>query len=276
MNGGFSSDLEKDMLEQPDYSVMDQPEILQGMFYPRKDWWPPPSGASDHLVPVDLDVSIHCRFYPCGHGAPSILFFHGNGEVVCDYDSIAAIYNEAGINLFVADYRGYGASGGLPTFASMIADARAIFKSFRTILESNGYCNPLFVMGRSLGSHSAAELAARYPEHLSGLIVESGFASMGRMWRRLSSRIDPSQLEKVAEAHQRKIRSIALPVLILHGEWDTLVSPAAAKEFCEEVSSRDKQLVTIPGAGHNDIILVGMEQYFSALKEFVFAHAGEG
>jgi len=276
MHGGYGNELENDMLDQPDYSIIDQPETLQTMFYLRKDWWPLPSGASDHLVPVAAGVSIHCRFYPCGYGTPSILFFHGNGEVVCDYDGIAPIYNEAGINLFVADYRGYGASSGSPTFASMITDAHAILRSFRAILESNSYRNRLFVMGRSLGSHSAAELAARCPEQLSGLIVESGFASMGRMWSRLSSRIDASRLEKIAEAHRRKIQSIALPLLILHGEWDTLVSPVAAEEFYEEVSSQDKQLVTIPGAGHNDIMLVGMERYFSALKEFVFSHSGEG
>ncbi len=245
------------------------------MFYPRKDYWPPPFGASDDSVTVDAGVSIHCRFYPCDYEAPSILFFHGNGEVVCDYDGIAPLYNELGINLFVSDYRGYGISGGSPSFSHMIADSRAILQAFTDILESNGYFDRLFVMGRSLGSHSAAELAARYPAQLRGLIVESGFASMGRRWSRLSSRVDPDHLERMIEAHQRKIQSIALPLLVLHGEWDTLVSPVAAREFFEEVGSQDKKLVTIPGAGHNDIMLVGMEPYFSALREFVFTHSGE-
>ena len=273
MSGGFGPP--DDTQDQPDYSLMDQPQTLQVMFYPRKDYWPPPFGASDHFVLVDASISIHCRFYPCGEEAPSILFFHGNGEVVCDYDGIAPIYNELGINLFVADYRGYGASGGFPAFSTMIADSHAILKAFVEMLKSSGYPDLLFVMGRSLGSHSAAELAARYPEQLRGLIVGSGFASMSRMWSRLSSRVDPNLLTKMIEAQQRKIKSINLPLLILHGDWDTLVSPLAAQEFYEEVGSQDKKLVTIPGAGHNDIMLVGMEPYFSALREFVFANSGE-
>ncbi len=268
MSGGLGP---PDAQDWPDYSLIDQPQTLQVMFYPRRDYWPPPFDASDHFVLVDAGVTIHCRFYPCSEEAPSILFFHGNGEVVCDYDGIAPIYNDLGINLFVADYRGYGASSGFPSFSAMIGDCHAVLKAFTEILASNGRCDLLYVMGRSLGSHSAAELAARYPEQLRGLIVESGFASMGRMWNRLSSRVDPNLLTKMIEAHQRKIKSITLPLLILHGEWDTLVSPLAAQEFYEEVGSQDKNLVTIPGAGHNDIMLVGMEPYFSALKDFVFA-----
>jgi hypothetical protein len=37
------------------------------------------------------------------------------------------------------------------------------------------------------------------------------------------------------------------------------------------VGSKHKKLLTVPGAGHNDILVLGMQQYFAAIKEFVFA-----
>jgi len=254
---------------QPDYSILDQPEVLQFIFYPRGEWTPLPPGASDYLVPVDEGVSISCRFYPASAGSPCILFFHGNGEVACDYDGIAPLYNREGISLFVADYRGYGRSGGWPNFADMTADAHPIFNFFVNTVRSLGHSGTLFLMGRSLGTHSTLELASHYPEHLSGLIVESGSANMARLLRFLSTPVDPDRLRNLEEAVAARVRSITLPILILHGEWDTLIPPSYAYYLFETVGSEVKRLEIIPGAGHNDIMLVGMDQYFSAIKEFV-------
>jgi hypothetical protein len=76
---------------QADYSILDLPEILQFIFYPRRDWDPPPPGASDFLVPVGEGVSISCRFYPAGVGSPCILYFNGS-ELACEHDWIAQLY----------------------------------------------------------------------------------------------------------------------------------------------------------------------------------------
>ena len=39
--------------------------------------------------------------------------------------------------------------------------------------------------------------------------------------------------------------------------------------FHERLATDDKQLVIVPGAGHNDISWVGRELYFDALARFV-------
>jgi len=256
-----------------DYSLLDQPHILQSVFYPREDYTPPPRNASDHSAAVEKDISIGCRFYPASESAPSILYFHGNGEVVSDYDDVAVLYNRIGINLFVADYRGYGQSGGTPTFSSTVADAHSIFKYFRDTLKSSGYSGPLFVMGRSLGSLSATELAASYPKELQGLIIESGFASAGKFLRYLGTSAPSARLEEFEKANLDKLRSIIIPILIIHGEWDEIISFEQAEALYRNVGSKDKKLLRIPHAGHNDIMLVGMEQYFQAIKEFVSLNA---
>ena len=96
-----------------DYSPLDRPEISMNSFYPRRNWSSTPEGATDYAVQVEEGVSLSCRFFPAdadtaNDASPNILFFYGNGETASDYDGIAPIYNEVGINFFVADYRGYG------------------------------------------------------------------------------------------------------------------------------------------------------------------------
>src|SRR5262249_157568 len=82
-----------------------------------------PQGAADHLIQGAPGVSLGARHYRGDIGSPTILYFHGNGEVVGDHDSIAPLYHRAGLDLFVVDYRGYGRSGGKPSFAALVEDA---------------------------------------------------------------------------------------------------------------------------------------------------------
>ncbi len=219
------------------------------------------------MVDVEPGTRVSCRFYPATVGGPYILYFHGNGEVACDHDSIAPLYNRLGIGLFVADFRGYGRSDGTPTFANMASDAHPIFRFFLETVRSPGSSDQLFVMGRSLGAHSALELASQQPDQISGLIVESGAYGVSRMASRFG--LSPERVEELGDALSARIRSLELPALIIHGERDSLIPVSAGIELHREIGSEDKRLVIIPGAGHNDIMMVGTEQYFSAIEDFV-------
>lgn len=256
-----------------DYTPLDMPGISQTMFYPQEAWFPPPPGASDHLVQVAPGVSVSGRFYPHDRESPSILFFHGNGEIACQYDSIAPFYAGAGANLFVADFRGYGRSGGSPSFSAMLSDASAIFRYFQSFLASQQFTGPLFVKGRSLGCHSAVELAARYQGELRGLISESGSAAIERMIQRWGLPSESAPIQELVRLHGEKLRSISLPILVIHGEQDELIPLEAAVALCEAVGSQGITLEVIPGAGHNDLLWMGLDQYFAAVKKFIAEHS---
>ena len=234
-----------------DYSSLDRPELLRILFYPRKDFTPPPPNSTDYLIRVEGNISIACRFYIHNQESPSILYFHGNGEVVSDHDCLAPLYNRLGINLFVADYRGYGSSGGTPNFTNLFADAHSIFKGFGKILREGHYSNETFVMGRSLGSILAVELAFHYERQIKGLIVESGFGSMGRMMTRLGFSMESLGINAAEFPNLAKIRGITLPTLIIHAEFDTIAPLAGAKELFEHAAAERKRMVIIPGADHN-------------------------
>lgn len=262
------------MFAPPDYSVLDRAGLGRTMFYPRADWQPAPAGATSHRFTVDEGVQIEARFYRYSVLAPTILFFHGNGEVASDYDEIAPFYRQSGMNLIVADYRGYGGSSGQPSFATMIADAHPILSAVRQLLTDGGFVGSLYVKGRSLGAHSAVELAAHYPEQLAGLITESGAAGVARMAGQLSAAGQGAIADELVQRHEAKVRGIHIPVLVMHGEIDELIPLATALAFYESlVAAPDRELVVIPGAGHNDILWVGFQQYFPAVSGFVSRHA---
>jgi hypothetical protein len=251
------------------YSLIDQPFLLQFIFYPRKDFTPCPGNAFDLSVKVGDDVSISCRFY-MGHQAwPWILFFHGNGEMMSDYDDISPFYHQKKINLAVADYRGYGASSGTPTLTDLVQDAHTIFKDVREELSRRNLRSNLWVMGRSLGSISALELAYYHQEEMKGLIIESGFPSVVRIMLHLGIPVHRMGLEKIDQECLEKIKRISLPTLIIHGKQDSLVPLKNAEEIFQYLGTQEKELFVVPSATHNDIMLVGFMGYFNTIQKFI-------
>lgn len=257
-----------------EFSLLDRPEVLLFVFYPRKDIpdRPMPDNVKSYLIPVDQHVFISCCFYAGDKAYPTILYFHGNGEIASDYEDIGSIFNQKGLNLFVADYRGYGRSGGTPTLTSMIKDVRPIFEGFKKVLQEEGYSGKLFIMGRSLGSASAIEVAYHYQSQLQGLILESGFASVFNLLEDLGMPVSAFGLKKQGEATGIELmRKISIPTLIIHGEHDHIVPPEEGKTLYASSGAQDKRLLIIPDVDHNTIFFGGMEQYLEALKDFTSA-----
>ena len=250
-----------------DYSALDDTGISMNAFYPRKNWSQAPTGASDHSVRVDDEVSLSCRFFPANDSGPTVLFFYGNGETANDYNNIAPLYNQTGHNFFVADYRGYGQSDGWPSFTKMLADSHLVLDYVVGMLADGGFTGRLFVMGRSMGRHSAFELAANRREHLGGVIIESGRPILGNFVYGLP----PQHGQALEDAYLAKVSSITMPSLVIHGELDELAPVQQAIEMHHAFQSADKRILTIPGAGHNDLLYHGLNEYFAAIKEFTGA-----
>jgi len=256
-------------------SILDRPDMLQFIFYPRKDMGGrrSVSNARDYRILVEEEVSIGCRFYVCKKDSPNILFFHGNGEIVSDYDDVAPLYNRIGINLFVADYRGYGFSGGTPTVTSMIGDAHKIFKAFIEILKEDDHTGKVFLMGRSLGSASAIELTHYYQKQIDGIIVESGFANIFELLKDIGFPVESLNLPEVAADYNlSKIRSISIPTLVIHAEYDHIVPLREGETIFDTVSADKKSMLIVPNANHNNIMILGINEYFRSIEEFVFSY----
>jgi pimeloyl-ACP methyl ester carboxylesterase len=250
-------------------SPFDAPEFNERLFFPRASTSAPPDGASDRRIVVDGAV-LHLRWHRPLPAAITVLLFHGNGEVVADYDRFAPLFADCGANLAVVDYRGYGLSTGTPTLRDALRDAPAVVED----LERAG-AQRLIVMGRSLGSASAAELYARARAHahdaVVGFIWESGFVDLGRLVARRGF-TPPAHMTDadVADFDARtKLRRGDRPLLILHGAEDTLIDPIEAQWAFYAAATQQKSQVRIPRRGHNDLSFD--PAYWKAVKDFVSA-----
>src|SRR3989339_706278 len=266
----FAAGKGKDMEQTRTYEKLDRPEVLAVLFYPRRDTTPPPVGAQDHLIEVEPGVVLGARFFlTADQAAINLLFFHGNGEVVADYDEAGPQYNAQGINFLAVDYRGYGQSTGTPTVTSLIRDAHHVLSWVQAWLAEQGRTGQLVVMGRSLGSVPAIELAAS-EKAVAGLIVESGIARTLPLLRTLGHNAHTLGLaEADGFGNLEKIAQVQKPTYILHAQHDQIIPLVQAEELQSVCAARSKEFQMIPGADHNNILALAGKLYFQAIKQFL-------
>lgn len=258
------------MVLRPDCALLDQPEALRTIFYPRRD--PEPADELDIFFPVADGIRLGARLHIAEKDSPVILLFHGNGEIASDYDRDSILYKEMGVSLLVVDYRGYGKSDGFPTASALLDDATAVYRQVRHVLAERGLDGSrLFIMGRSLGSAAAIEAASHAGDEIEGLIIESGFASALPFIKNKRGSL-PDDLKGGADgfANAKKISRLDIPTLIIHGQADRLLPVGHGKKLYESCGGEQKRLVIIPNAGHNNLLHRGRDLYFSALREFIF------
>jgi alpha-beta hydrolase superfamily lysophospholipase len=59
---------------------------------------------------------------------------------------------------------------------------------------------------------------------------------------------------------------IDLPTLIIHGEDDMLVPLEHARDLYDHPGTKEKELLVIHSATHNDVLIVGFKDYFKAIQ----------
>ena len=240
--------------------------MTERYFFPRAA-----APVSTTLVRVDgAELACSARR---DHGGPLLVHFHGNGEVVADYvPHLAAAYAERGIDTFFVEYRGYGASSGVPRLAEMLGDVPRVIDQLGVPLEQ------VFVYGRSIGSIYAIEAAHQRPG-IGGLILESGIADV---LERVLFRAQPEELgvtlqvleEQAARYfdHEAKLRSYPGPVRVLHARGDRAVDPSHAERNARWAPRGE--LTLFPRGDHNTIldfhardIIDAVEQLTRELRE---------
>jgi len=257
---------------------LDNPEILAVLFHPRPSQRTPlPDNTTDMDVVVDKGITLANRLFTADLEAPTLLFFHGNGEILADYDTIGPEFTGVGLNFVVTEYRGYGWSSGTPSASALLADAEHLYSHLKPALQAQGYSGPFFVMGRSLGAACAIDIAARHNDEpdFTGLIIDSGFARTLPLARTLG--LDPERLgitEENSFNNEAKISRVTKPTLILHGREDQLIPLQQAEYLMAACGARAKELQVIPGADHNSLFAVGGPLYFQTIKRFVDKSTG--
>ena len=252
-----------------DYSVLDNSDTSARSFHPLRGWSETPDGAVDYGVTMGDGTVLSSRFFAVGRQNPTVLFFYGGGENVARYDEIAPHYNGIGANFFVADYRGFGASTGSPSFNTILSDAHEVLDWLQETMRTLRFTGPLYVMGRSMGRHSAGELAITAAKRINGVIIESGRPNLGR----IAEGFDPAVTQALEDDYQARFFAIDIPALVIHGQWDESAPLADAVGMFNRLQTAHKHLEIVPGAGHNDLMYVGFQQYFNAIRGFMARYA---
>ena len=253
--------------------LIDNPSVSNIVFYPRKTKIPEKLESNTRVLKfaINDEISIGGFFFGIKKEFPTILLFHGNGEIASDYQYISDLFLECNVNLAVVDFRGYGFSSGEPYFTSLISDAMSIYDAFRDWLAEMNYLDSLFVQGRSLGSVCAAEIGAHNPSKLKGVIFESGFASifnmMTNLFRVSSPYLTPDSIKEYS--NDIRVQKFQVPTLLIHGTEDWIIPYSESQLLYQNLpNSVEKKLILIKEAGHNNILSFKQE-YFLPLSDFV-------
>lgn len=244
----------------------DTPEINSYVFHPRKDEYF--NDEKNFHVEVDKNTKIGGSFFQAKKTDPFILYFHGNGETVGDYNDLGSVFVENNINFMPVDYRGYGFSNGEPSIDNMIKDCEKLADFAYKFKIKNGFSGKFAVMGRSLGSASAIHLG-HTKNYIDAMIIESGFSDFKRLLKTIGGYNDNLKNYEDPLKNLYKIKNFLKPLLIIHGEKDEIISFSQGKALYEEASSHNKKLIKIKNAGHNTIFVVGLNTYFNSIIELL-------
>ena len=247
------------------------------IFFPERDLEGDPGQAGlefeDVFFTASDGVRLHGWFVPA-ESRTTLVWFHGNaGNIGHRVDNLSLLHRRTGLSIFIFDYRGYGRSEGDISEEGTYLDGQAALNYVRLEI-GRDLETDVILFGRSLGAGVAVEMAVR--NRVRGLILESAFSSVRGMAKRvyplLPSAVVASFLKTDYDSLS-KIRGVEAPLLVLHGDRDDVVPMEQGLELFE-AANEPKCFYTIRGAGHNDTYVVGGDEYFQTLREFVLDPTG--
>ena len=245
-------------------SILNHPIISERYFFPRYETFENP-----YFVECN-GIKLACYYQNNHPKAKTVIYFHGNGETVADYlDFFPLLFDQAGYNLLLFEFRGYGMSTGKPALVKMLADVECVIKKM------NISQNKIILYGRSVGSLYAIHAASIFPNAYA-LILESGIADIEeRIMIRLSSPTEinssSEELKQEFEKHfnsKNKLSAFKGKSLILHTVNDQLVSVSHGKKL-HEYLNQPKSIHLFERGDHNTIFTANQNEYFQILFDFL-------
>ena len=158
----------------------------------------------------------------------TILFLHGNAGSLENRIHKINHFNEMEINFLIISWRGFSGNDGKPTEEGLYKDARSAVK---WLLNKGVKKENIVIYGESLGTGVATEISQN--ENFAGIILESPFTSMVAAGKSKYPIFPIGLLLKDKYESDKKIKNIKSPVLVMHGEADTIVPFWMGKKIYE-------------------------------------------
>src|SRR5690242_637706 len=221
------------------------------MYFPDPARIPPAAAGLVGVAEIELraadGVTLIAWYAPAKEGAPTILYFHGNAANAANRADKIERIRQSGFGVFYLNNRGYGGSGGRPTEAANVADARAAYDH---LIARGVPAERIVAFGESLGSGQAVRLAAE--RRVAAIVLEAPLTSTVDVGRRVYFWLPLRWLVADRYDNERSIRAVRAPVLILHGERDQVI-PVAMGRRIYQAANEPKRIELFAEGGHNDL-----------------------
>lgn len=218
------------------------------LFHPTKPVGPPSAHGLKGFEEVRFGAGDGVTLTGWLHEAPkrdkAVIFFYGNADSLAPYAGFFQKFADAGYSALGVNYRGYGGSEGVPSEDGFYKDADAAldFMKARGVVAEN-----VTLIGRSMGTGVVVDLASRNKVRAVALI--SPYTSIVNRAAELYWFLPVRLLSKYLFASIDKIDEVEAPVLIVHGDHDTLI-PLLHAETLYAAAKEPKRMEVFAGADH--------------------------
>lgn len=226
--------------------------------------------AKGHVAETDQELEAKLA-----EGRPVVLYFGGNAANRRYRTLEVAVLADAGADVLIFDYRGYGDNLGEPTEAGLARDARAAwrFATETKKIESRR----IVLFGESLGGGVAVGLASELSQKKdppAGVILRSTFNSLTDAGAYHFPWLPVRWLLFDRFSSEQRIRDVTCPLLQFHGRRDTIIPLQLGKKLFaaapeKSASGIAKQFVELPKADHNDVMESSGTDVSRAVRNFL-------
>jgi len=214
-------------------------------------------------------------FFPAeGEVLGTVVHFHGNAQNMTAHYPCSAWLAAEGYNVFIFDYRGYGASGGKATLEGLVKDGAAALDHALKLPGASP--DKIIVLGQSLGGAVAvAALAGSKTVKPAALILEGTFYSykgvasevFRRRWYSWPLMWLPYLAVSGKYAPSDGISGLTGPKLFIHSKKDRVV-PFSQGLKLYEAAPEPKEFWETPD-GHIETFCAFREIYGPGLLEYL-------
>ncbi len=256
-----TTDAIRELLQDKDGSLSELAKSTLGstggnrlFYFPTRD---------EPTTPADWGLKFESVRFKSGDGTPlhgwfisgknakpkgTVVFSHGNAGSISYHIGFCAWFAEAGYNVLMYDYRGFGKSGGEPDRRGMINDVKAAFSYIMKRPDVDG--QRVISYGHSLGGAQSITALAESPvKGLRAIIIDGAFASYQAMARVIGGQLGASLVSDELAPKDFVKKLTPVPFLVVHGARDEVV-PVSQGRLLYQSAGQPKTLFEVEGGRH--------------------------